>query len=139
MCALIDPGDGVIFADPAYPAYDSCSRYLQAEVTPIPLVEAADFRLDLDRLAATMSGRTKLLILNSPHNPTGGVLTRGDLETIADLATRHDVTVVSDEIYSRNLYAGRGYMRFSYVNSLDAIALAVERLRDALPRFERAG
>jgi len=106
LCALLNPGDGVIFADPAYPAYHSCSRYLQAQATPIPLIEAAGFRLDLDVLAATITSRTKVLILNSPHNPTGGVLTPSDLETIAELALRHDVTVVSDEIYSRNLYAG---------------------------------
>ena len=104
FCALLDPGDEVIFADPAYPAYHSCSDYLQARAVPIPLLEETDFRLDLDRLRAAMSERTKLLVLNSPHNPTGGVLTRADLETIAELALRYDVTVISDEIYSRNLY-----------------------------------
>lgn len=106
MTALLDPGDEVIYADPAYPSYESCSAYLQANAVPIALLEATNFRLDLDLLAAKMSARTKLLVLNSPHNPTGGVLTRGDLETIADLALRHDVTVVSDEIYSRNIYDG---------------------------------
>ena len=104
MCALLDPGDDVIYADQAYPSYAGCSAYLQANAVPVPLLESADFRLDLDALAAKMSDRTKLLILNSPQNPTGGVLTRSDLETIAELAIRHDVTVVSDEIYSRNLY-----------------------------------
>ncbi len=106
MSALLDPGDDVVYADPAYPSYASCSAYLQANAIPIPLLEATNFRLDLDMLAAKMSSRTKVLILNSPHNPTGGVLTRGDLETIADLALRHDVTVISDEIYSRNIYDG---------------------------------
>jgi aspartate/methionine/tyrosine aminotransferase len=106
MSALLDPGDEVIYADPAYPSYAGCSAYLQAHAVPVPLLESADFRLDLDVLAAKMSARTKLLILNSPQNPTGGVLTRGDLERIAELAIRHDVTVVADEIYSRNLYEG---------------------------------
>ena len=105
MCALLDPGDEVVFADPAYPAYHSCSAYLQARARPVPLVESAEFRLDLDALAANVNANTKLLMLNSPHNPTGGVLTRADLETIAELAIRYDVTVLSDEIYSRNLYA----------------------------------
>ncbi len=105
MCALLDPGDEVLFADPAYPAYQSCADYLQACAVPIPLLEATNFRLDLERLGAAMSARTKLLILNSPHNPTGGVLTRADLEAIAELAQRYDVTVMSDEIYSRNSYA----------------------------------
>jgi aspartate/methionine/tyrosine aminotransferase len=106
LCALLDPGDEVLYADPAYPAYAGCSDYLQARTVPIPLLESSDFRLDLDVLASAISDRTKLLILNSPQNPTGGVLTREDLATIAELAIRHDVTVVSDEIYSRNLYDG---------------------------------
>ena len=106
MTALLDPGDEVIYADPAYPSYASCSAYLQANAVPIPLLEATNFRLDLDMLAAKMSARTKVLILNSPHNPTGGVLTRSDLETIAELALRYDVTVISDEIYSQNIYDG---------------------------------
>ncbi len=117
MSALLDPGDEVIFADPAYPSYASCAAYLEARAVPIPLLEATNFRLDLDMLAATMSDRTKLLMLNSPHNPTGGVLTRSDLETIAELAIRHDVTVVSDEIYSRNLYDGE----FTSIAMLDGM------------------
>jgi aspartate/methionine/tyrosine aminotransferase len=106
MTALLDPGDEVVYADPAYPSYAGCSAYLQAKAIPVPLVESADFRLDLDKLAAAITDRTKVLILNSPQNPTGGVLTRDDLATIAELAIRHDVTVVSDEIYCRNLYDG---------------------------------
>jgi len=104
LSALVDPGDEVVFADPAYPAYASCTSYLQAKAVPVPLLERTGFRLDLDELAAKMTDRTRVLILNSPHNPTGGVLTRADLETIAELAQRHDVTIVSDEIYSRNVY-----------------------------------
>jgi aspartate/methionine/tyrosine aminotransferase len=104
LSALVDPGDEVVFADPAYPAYASCTSYLQAKPVPVPLLERTGFRLDLDELAAKMTDRTRVLILNSPHNPTGGVLTRADLETIAELAQRHDVTIVSDEIYSRNVY-----------------------------------
>ena len=106
MAALLDPGDEVIFADPAYPSYPGAARYLQANAIPIRLLEATDFRLDLDELEAKMSARTKLLIVNSPQNPTGGVLTRGDLERIAELAIRHDVLVVSDEIYCRTIYTG---------------------------------
>jgi aspartate/methionine/tyrosine aminotransferase len=106
MSALLDPGDEVMYADPAYPSYAGCSAYLQAVAVPVPLLESADFRLDLDVLAAKMSPRTKLLILNSPQNPTGGVLTHADLERIAELAIRNDVTVVADEIYCRNLYEG---------------------------------
>jgi aspartate aminotransferase len=104
LSTLLDPGDEVVFADPAYPAYASCIDYLEAKSVHVPLLESAGFRLDLEQLASKVSNRTKLLILNSPQNPTGGVLTRGDLETIAELAQRYDITVVSDEIYSRNIY-----------------------------------
>jgi aspartate aminotransferase len=107
LSVLLDPGDEVVFADPAYPAYAGCAAYLQAKAVPVPLLERTDFRLDLERLAQAVSDRTKVLILNSPHNPTGGVLTRDDLSTIAQLAIEHDVTVVSDEIYSRNIYGSQ--------------------------------
>jgi len=109
LSALVDPGDEVVYADPAYPAYESAASYLQAKAVTVNLLERNNFALDLDELAARLSDRTKVLILNSPHNPTGGVLNRPDLETIAELAIRHDVTVISDEIYSRNLYGGEFY------------------------------
>jgi aspartate aminotransferase len=106
LSALLDPGDEMVYADPAYPAYASCASYLGANAIAVPLLERTGFRLDLDELAARISRRTKLLVINSPHNPTGGVLTREDLETIAELAIRNDVLVVADEIYCRNLYDG---------------------------------
>jgi aspartate/methionine/tyrosine aminotransferase len=106
LSALLNPGDEMVYADPAYPAYASCASYLGATPIPVPLVEAKDFRLDLDELAAKLSNKTRALVINSPHNPTGGVLTIEDLKTIADLAQRYDITVISDEIYSRNLYDG---------------------------------
>jgi aspartate aminotransferase len=104
LSALLNPGDEMVYADPAYPAYASCASYLGAKAVPVPLLERKDFRLDLDELASKLSSNTKLLVINSPHNPTGGVLTRDDLTTIADLANRYDITVISDEIYCRNLY-----------------------------------
>ena len=117
LCALLGPGDEMIYADPAYPAYAGCADYLDAVAVPIPLVEATGFRLDLDRLASAITSKTKLVVLNSPQNPTGGVLTRSDLETIAELAIRHDLTVVSDEIYSRNIYDAE----FVSIASLDGM------------------
>jgi len=107
MAALLDPGDEVVFSDPAYPSYPGAARYLQAKAVPIRLLESTGFRLDLDELEAKVHDGTKLLILNSPHNPTGGILARSDLERIAELAIRHDVLVVSDEIYSRTVYGER--------------------------------
>ncbi|HEX3549404.1 MAG TPA: pyridoxal phosphate-dependent aminotransferase [Candidatus Elarobacter sp.] len=104
LSAILDPGDELIYADPAYPAYASAAGYLEAKAIPVALLESRDWRLDLDELAAKITPKTKALVINSPHNPTGGVLTREDLETIAALAQRHDFLVISDEIYSRNVY-----------------------------------
>ncbi|MFN2528337.1 MAG: pyridoxal phosphate-dependent aminotransferase [Candidatus Baltobacteraceae bacterium] len=106
LCALLNPGDELIYADPAYPAYASTASYLQAKVTPIPLLESKNFRLDLDELESKVSNKTKVVVINTPHNPTGGVLLRSDLERIAELAHKHDFLVMSDEIYSRNFYEG---------------------------------
>ena len=104
LSALLDPGDELIYADPAYPAYASAASYLEAKPVPVHLLEARNWRLDLDELAAKITAKTKALVINSPHNPTGGVLTRDDLETIAALAIEHDFLVIADEIYSRNIY-----------------------------------
>ncbi len=106
LSAILQPGDEMIYASPAYPAYACCAGYLGAIPVPIPVREEANFRIDLDRLAAAITSKTKLLVLNSPHNPTGGVLTRSDLETIAALVIKHDLIVLSDEIYCRNVYDG---------------------------------
>jgi aspartate/methionine/tyrosine aminotransferase len=104
LSAILNPGDDFIYFDPAYPAYGSASTYLQANVIRIPLREGRDWRMDLDELASRVSDRTKAVVINSPHNPTGGVLLREDLERIAELAQKHDFLVIADEIYSRNFY-----------------------------------
>ena len=104
LSALLDPGDELLYADPAYPAYASAASYLEAKPIPVHLLESRNWRLDLDELAAKITPKTKALVINSPHNPTGGVLTRVDLVTIAELAQKHGFLVISDEIYSRNVY-----------------------------------
>ena len=104
LSALLGPGDEFVYFDPAYPAYASCSSYLGAKTVPIPLLEEKNWRMDLDELERRVSDRTKALMINSPHNPTGGVLTKEDLERIAGIAERHDVIVIADEIYSRKFY-----------------------------------
>ena len=104
LSAILNPGDDFIYFDPAYPAYGSCSSYLGANVIPIPLHEEKNWRMDLDELERRVSGKTRAVVINSPHNPTGGVLTRGDLERIAQMAQQHDFLVIADEIYSRNFY-----------------------------------
>ena len=104
LSAILNPGDEFVYFDPAYPAYASCANYLGAKVVPIPLHEEKDWRMDLDELERRVSDKTRAVMINSPHNPTGGVLTRGDLERIAQLAQKHDFLVIADEIYSRNFY-----------------------------------
>lgn len=105
LSSLIDPGDEVVLTDPGYPAYASALSYLQAKMVLVPLLEARNFALDLDVLSARVNARTKIIILNTPQNPTGGVLSRGDLQAVAELAVRHDCLVMVDEIYHRHLYA----------------------------------
>ena len=106
ILGLVDEGDEVIVPDPGYPIYDSLARFVGATPVPIPIRMANAFRLDVDELAGLITARTRLLVLNSPANPTGGLLTRGDLERIAELAIRHDLWVLSDEIYGRITYDG---------------------------------
>ena len=104
LSAILNPGDEFVYFDPAYPAYASCANYLEADIVPIPLHEEKNWRMDLDELERRVSDRTRVVMINSPHNPTGGVLTKNDLERIASMAMRHDFLVISDEIYSRNFY-----------------------------------
>jgi aspartate/methionine/tyrosine aminotransferase len=106
IMALVDPGDEVIVPDPGYPIYASVTRFVGGTAVPIPIRQENDFRLDIDELEGLVTPKAKMLVLNSPANPTGGVLTRGDLERIAVIAQEHDLMVLSDEIYSRILYEG---------------------------------
>lgn len=104
--ALVNPGDEVIYPNPGFSIYESVIRFVGGIPVPLPLLEDREFRFDADHLASLITPRTKLIILNSPHNPTGGILTLRDLEAIAALARRHDLWILSDEIYSRILYDG---------------------------------
>ena len=106
LTALANAGDEVAYPDPGFPIYESVIAFLGAKPAPVPLLEASDFVFDLDRLRAAVGPRTRLIVLNSPQNPTGGVLDRAAIEAIAELALRHDCWVLSDEIYSRLLYEG---------------------------------
>ncbi len=106
MMALVGPGDEVIVPDPGFPIYDSMARFMGATPVPIPLRPERDFRLDLDELRSLITPRTRLLVFNSPQNPTGAVMTRADIEGIAAIAMAHDLVVLADEIYSRILYEG---------------------------------
>jgi aspartate aminotransferase len=102
--ALVEPGDEVIYPDPGFPTYEAMIRVAGGVPVPVPLLEENDFSFDLEAFDRLISGRTRLIILNSPGNPTGGVMPRPDLEHIAEAALRHDCWVLSDEIYARLAY-----------------------------------
>lgn len=107
ILALVDSGDEVIYPNPGFPIYESMIQFVGGAPIPIPLEESRDFSLDAQRLCDLITPRTRMIILNSPHNPTGGVLSRQDIEAIADAVRQHpDLVVLSDEIYSRMLYSG---------------------------------
>jgi aspartate/methionine/tyrosine aminotransferase len=104
MLALLEPGDEVIYPNPGFPIYESMIRFLGATPVPMPLEEARGFSFDLDLFRARLSNKTKLVILNSPQNPTGGTIPAADLRLIAEMLRDRDVMVMSDEIYSRISY-----------------------------------
>jgi aspartate/methionine/tyrosine aminotransferase len=104
LIALVEPGDEVIYPDPGFPIYESMIRFLGAVPVPVPLVERRGFSFDLNTLHDRLSDRTKLVILNSPANPTGGVMPRDDLVQMAGMLRERDLVVLSDEIYSRIWY-----------------------------------
>ena len=106
MLALVEPGDEVIVPDPGFPIYESMTRFSGGVPVALPIRQANDFRADLDELESLVTPRTRMLVLNSPANPTGGLFTREDIERIADLALRHDLVVMADEIYGRIVYEG---------------------------------
>lgn len=106
MVALLDSGDEVLIPSPAFPNYASIAALIGAKVVPVPLLPAKGFDLDLDALRARITPRTRLLVLNSPHNPTGGVIPPATLAAVAELARQHDFVVLSDEIYAGMVYEG---------------------------------
>ena len=107
MLALIDDGDEVIYPNPGFPIYESMARYVGGSPVAAPLREENDFRMDVDEVAGRITGRTRMLVLNTPNNPTGSVLTDEDIGRLAELAIEHDLVVLADEIYGRLQYEGK--------------------------------
>jgi len=107
ILALVEPGDEVIYPNPGFPIYESMINFVGAKPVPIRLREERGFGLDPQELAQLVSKRTKLIILNSPQNPTGGLLPLEDLQSIAAVVKQHDIMVLSDEIYSELRYEGQ--------------------------------
>jgi aspartate aminotransferase len=105
ILATVDPGDEVIYPNPGFPIYESVIKFVGAKPVPIPLREENQFRLDVEELKSLITPKTKMLIFNSPQNPTGGVLTKEDVEAIADLVRGKDILVLADEIYDRMIYS----------------------------------
>lgn len=106
MMALIEPGDEVLYPDPGFPIYPSFTRGLGANAVPFGLEEKNKFQPDLEEIAAKITPRTSVVIFNSPNNPTGTVFSAAALEKIAQLARKHDLWIISDEIYARILFEG---------------------------------
>src|SRR6184192_2122716 len=106
VLALVEDGDEVIYPNPGFPIYESMINYVGAKAVPIQLREDLDFRLDVDELAGLINDRTKLIILNSPQNPTGGMLEKEDIEAVASTIGNRNIMVLSDEIYSRLIFEG---------------------------------
>jgi aspartate/methionine/tyrosine aminotransferase len=106
ILALAEEGDEIIYPNPGFPIYESMINYVGAKAVPIRLREELEFRLDVDELASLINDRTKLLILNSPQNPTGGLLTKDDIAAIARAIGDRNIMVLSDEIYSRLIFEG---------------------------------
>jgi len=106
MLALLEPGDEVIYPNPGFPIYESMIGFTGATPVPMPLEESRGFSFDLDLFRSRLTGRTRLVILNSPPNPTGGVIPKSDLEALADMLRGRDLLVLSDEIYRRIYYEG---------------------------------
>lgn len=106
ILACVDEGDEVIYPNPGFPIYESAIEFVGGKAVPLPLREQNEFRVDVDELKKLITPKTRMLILNSPHNPTGSVLTKDDIQEIAKLAMEHNLLVLSDEIYDQILYDG---------------------------------
>lgn len=117
--ATIEPGDEVIYPNPGFPIYESVIRFLGAKPVPLPLREENHFRFSIADLEARITSKTRMLIINSPQNPTGGVLTQDDLREIAELAERNNLLIFSDEIYSQIVYDGYKHISITQFEGME--------------------
>ncbi|MGQ9705466.1 MAG: pyridoxal phosphate-dependent aminotransferase [bacterium] len=123
VMALVEPNDEVIYPNPGYPIYESVINFIGAKAVPLPIREENDFRVDLDEFKKLISNKTKMIILNSPHNPTSGVLSKEDLKAIADVCLERKIWVVSDEVYCKILYEGEFNSIYSFDGMKDQMIL----------------
>ena len=113
ILALINPGDEVIYPNPGFPIYESVIEFIGGKAVPIVLREENDFEMDIDELKGLITPKTRMLIINSPENPTGGVLSKDNLAAIADMVRGKNITILSDEVYHRIIYEGEHHSIFS--------------------------
>lgn len=104
IISLVNPGEEVILPNPAFPIYESVTRFINARPVFVNLKEENDFRFDIQELARAITPKTRLILLNSPHNPCGSILTKNDLEAVAELVQKHDLAIFSDEPYNQIIY-----------------------------------
>lgn len=123
ILALVNKGDEVVYPNPGFPIYESVINFVGAKPVPIPLREEKAFSFDLDEMRALVNDKTKLIIINSPQNPTGGVLTSEDMKGIAELAEKHDAYILSDEVYSKMVYDGKHVSIYDYPEVRDRVIL----------------
>jgi aspartate/methionine/tyrosine aminotransferase len=124
MLALVEEGDEVLYPNPGFPIYESMIRFSGGKPVPIRLLEEKGFSLDVDQVEACLTPKTKMIILNSPHNPTGGTLTKEDVARLAEILRRHpDVIVLSDEIYSDLVYDGEHHSILRHAGFVDRTIL----------------
>jgi aspartate/methionine/tyrosine aminotransferase len=123
ILALVDEGDEVVYPNPGFPIYESVINFVGAKPVPVPLREEKAFSFDLDEMRELVNDKTKLIIINSPQNPTGGVLTPEDMKGIAELAEKHDAWILSDEVYSKMVYDGKHVSIYDYPEVRDRVIL----------------
>ena len=109
IMALVNPGDEVIYPNPGFPIYESMINFMEGVAVPLPLREEREFSFDVNEFKGLVTPKTKLIIINSPGNPCGGVMTKADVEAVAEMALKYDCWVLSDEIYSRTMYEGEHF------------------------------
>jgi aspartate aminotransferase len=123
ILALVDEGDEVVYPNPGFPIYESVINFVGAKPVPVPLREEKAFSFDLDEMRELVTDKTKMIIINTPQNPTGGVLTPEDMKGIAELAEKHDAWILSDEVYSKMVYDGKHVSIYDYPEVRDRVIL----------------
>jgi aspartate/methionine/tyrosine aminotransferase len=126
IMTCVNEGDEVIYPNPGFPIYESVINFIGAKPVPVPLLESVDFRFDIQKLIDSVTPKTKMIIINSPHNPTGGMLLKSDLEVIADLAIKNNIIVLSDEVYSQIIYDNAKHESISSLPGMKERTIIIE-------------